>query len=643
MPQHYIFPSVFALPAFKNGPYKNTAHAVAELIDNSADADAEDCGVVIFVEENNPTPIMIAALDNGVGMDEDRLAICLQYGYGQEADQTKERRLGGYASRKRLGKFGVGLLSASFSQCTDVEVMSWQESQPMRGENIPSVRLTSNEDDESAQQNRIPDVTHESLPEWTNDAFVGMSRHISQMRSGTLVIWRGLNPSWKRSKTLQENLLRLCGRIHREYIRLKLMSINVIVYNLSTQQTEGSKQARAIDPSFLHNWDATELKNYGFVGKKTLFLPFTGHKGDLGENSEGKYVGETRVVHDPNGQEVGKYVLLASCRSKEVLTDEELKRQWDDPGDAPYGKLARELQGVSILRSSREIALDDGWLRTSRTVDRWVSVCIDFDPSLDDVVGISNDKQQVRSLSEFASKSVDDIKNEMKAVRNDAHIDDWEYLARLGIALHIKQRLGEMQRFVQKQRSGVRVDKARSANSLDPTYAPISELRVDGDKVLEGDREIEADRHSPSEDEEGTAQVYGNSMSGDKPAKEVRPEDVIRNDLNIDYVRDPLAPPTRMFHHSVGIGHMVVHFHEKHPLSDVLSNLLWANSEFADGEDKPPATMQDALRVIRSLVASYARVQAEAEEYDVNEAEQLERTLLSWSKKASYMYRDRED
>ncbi len=51
------------------------------------------------------------------------------------------------------------------------------------------------------------------------------------------------------------------------------------------------------------------------------------------------------------------------------------------------------------MRSGREIELDPAWLRGDRTVDRWVSVSIDFDPDLDDVFGVSNDKQQVRGLS----------------------------------------------------------------------------------------------------------------------------------------------------------------------------------------------------------------------------------------------------
>ena len=640
---HYIFPSIFSLPAFKWGPYTNTAHAVAELIDNSADAHAEEIGVAIFVDGDSTLPVMIATLDNGVGMNEERLGICLQYGFGEESSSPPKGKRRQSRSRKRLGRFGVGLLSASFSQCSDVQVMSWQKGETADPKGIPFVRLTSKEDDENVQKNQIPDVAHEPLPEWATRAFVGMSKSIAELRTGTLVIWRDLSPSWKRVKTLQDNLLDLCGRIHREFVRLNLMAINVTIYNLQTCECKNPKLARPIDPTFLHNWDAEELKNHGFTGDRTLFRPFTGHEGDSGKNADGEYKGERIDIQDPSKNILGRYVLKASYRSNDVFADEKLNEQYHDPGQRPYGKLAKKLEGVSILRASREITLEDGWLRLSKTVDRWVSVSVDFDPGLDHVFGISNDKQQVRSLSELAPKSIQDIKEEIKRVKEQGSPDEWEYLVRLKVAHHIKQRLSQMQRIVDKQRKGARKKKSGTEEQWDPTVAPTPELRIDGDRISEGEREIPVDSHKPSSDPDGTREVYGDSMSGSRPAKEVRPPEIMKHDLNIDYVRDPYSPPSRMFHQTLGTGHMVVHFHENHPLSDVLANLLVETPEPEDEDSSPQPTMQDALRVIRGLIASFARIQAEAENYDPAEAANFERALISWSEKASYLFREQED
>ena len=640
---HYIFPSILSLSAFKWGPYKNTAHAVAELIDNSADAHTEEIGVAIFVDGDSTLPVMIATLDSGVGMNEERLGICLQYGFGEEPSSPPEGRRRQSRSRKRLGRFGVGLLSASFSQCSDVQVMSWQERETADPKGIPFVRLSLEEDDENVKQNQIPDVAHERLPKWATKAFVGMSTPITELKAGTLVIWRDLRPSWKRAKTLQDHILELCGRIHREFIRHDLMAINVSIYNLQTDECKNPKRARPIDPTFLHNWDAEELKNYGFVGNKTLFRPFTGHEGDSGRDAEGEYKGESMDILDPSKNLLGRYVLKASCRSDDVRDDKKLRQQYPDPGQRPYGKLAKMLEGVSIMRASREITLDDGWLRLSKTVDRWLSVSVDFDPGLDHVFGISNDKQQARSLSELAPKTIQYIKDEIKRVREQGLPDEWEYLVRLKVAHHIKERLQQMQKIVAKQGKDTRLKKSGTKEQWDPTVAPTPELRKDGDRISEGERDLPVDSHKPSSDPDGTREVYGDSMSGSRPAKEVRPPEIMEHDLSIDYVRDPYAPPSRMFHQTLGTGHMVVHFHEKHPLSVALSNLLVEPSESKDEDSSPEPTMQDALGVIRGLIASFARIQAEAENYDSAEAANLERALLRWSEKASYVFRDQED
>ena len=572
---HYIFPSMFSLPTFKWGPYKNTAYAVAELIDNSADAHAEEISVAIFVEGDSTLPVMIAALDSGVGMTEERLGICLQYGFGEEPASPPEGKRRLSRNRKRLGRFGVGLLSASFSQCSDVQVMSWQRGEAANPQGIPCVRLALNEDDENVLKNQIPDVAHEPLPEWASRAFVGMSKPITEMKTGTLVVWRDLSPSWARATTLQNNLLNLCGRIHREFVRLGLMAINVSIYNLKANECQNPKRAKAIDPTFLTNWDAEELKDYGFVGDKTVFRPNTGHEGDSGENADGEYVGERRGIQDINGNHLGNYVLKASYRSGDVLENKKLKGQYKDPGQSPLGKLAKKLEGISILRADREITLDDSWLRLSKTVDRWVSVSVNFDPGLDHVFGISNDKQQVRGLSELASKPIQDIKDEITRVSNlKSPEDEWEYLARLKVAHHIKEHLQEMQGIVDKQRKDVRKKKSGSKKEWDPMVAPTPELRKDGDRISEGERELPLDSRKPSSDPDGTRDVYGDSMSGSRPAKEVRPTEIMKYELKMDYARDPYGQPSRMFHQTLGTGHMVVHFHAKHPLSEVLAKFL---------------------------------------------------------------------
>lgn len=121
----YIFPPHLALQALRSGDYADTVYALAELIDNSYDAQATKICVALRVDKEQRKPNSIAVLDNGVGMNIERLRRSIQFGYGETHDQSGKVPRG-----KNLGKFGVGLVAASVNQCTHLELYSWQNGKP---------------------------------------------------------------------------------------------------------------------------------------------------------------------------------------------------------------------------------------------------------------------------------------------------------------------------------------------------------------------------------------------------------------------------------------------------------------------------------------------------------------------------------
>ena len=84
--------------------------AVADIIDNSISAEATH--VSIFVGPK-PSDIYLCFLDNGNGMDADELRVAMKYGSKGKDEERKE---------DDLGRFGLGLKSASLSQCTKLTV-----------------------------------------------------------------------------------------------------------------------------------------------------------------------------------------------------------------------------------------------------------------------------------------------------------------------------------------------------------------------------------------------------------------------------------------------------------------------------------------------------------------------------------------
>lgn len=87
--------------------------AIADIIDNSIAAEAKDVDIFFFPIDD----AYVAVLDNGKGMNADELNIAMQYGSKNPIDVRDE---------KDLGRFGLGLKTASLSQCRCLTVVARQ-------------------------------------------------------------------------------------------------------------------------------------------------------------------------------------------------------------------------------------------------------------------------------------------------------------------------------------------------------------------------------------------------------------------------------------------------------------------------------------------------------------------------------------
>jgi anti-sigma regulatory factor (Ser/Thr protein kinase) len=84
--------------------------AVADLIDNSIEAGATHVTVDVEFDGDNS---WVRITDNGLGMSLSQLQEAMRYGSEREYDTEKD-----------LGKFGLGLKTASMSQCQRLSVVS---------------------------------------------------------------------------------------------------------------------------------------------------------------------------------------------------------------------------------------------------------------------------------------------------------------------------------------------------------------------------------------------------------------------------------------------------------------------------------------------------------------------------------------
>lgn len=150
--------------ATRDTGYRSTASAVAELVDNSLQAEASNVSIFIAEDTNeDKNRVWLAALDNGTGMPPAALSRALQFGGSSR-----------FNGRIGLGRFGMGLPNSSLSQCRHVDVFSWQDHQ--------SIHHTYLDVDEivAGKMKRVPPPLRATLPQWA----------VSQAgASGTLVVW----------------------------------------------------------------------------------------------------------------------------------------------------------------------------------------------------------------------------------------------------------------------------------------------------------------------------------------------------------------------------------------------------------------------------------------------------------------------
>lgn len=141
--------------------------AVADIIDNSIAANAKNVDIYFFPIDS----AYIAILDNGKGMLEDEIDIAMQYG---SKSPTEER------DKKDLGRFGLGLKTASLSQCRCLTVISKQ------GDNL---------------EGRQWDIDHvKEVGDWSLNVLdkedilkIPQFEELIKYESGTLVVWQKLD------------------------------------------------------------------------------------------------------------------------------------------------------------------------------------------------------------------------------------------------------------------------------------------------------------------------------------------------------------------------------------------------------------------------------------------------------------------
>jgi Histidine kinase-, DNA gyrase B-, and HSP90-like ATPase len=140
--------------------------AVADLVDNSISAEASSIDIICDLSQAIP---ILAVIDNGDGMDTEKLHEAMRHG----AANPKHER-----SVRDLGRFGLGLKTASLSQCRSLVVVSKKRNALCGAE--WNLDLIDSEDD--------------WLLSILDDEDLALLPYVEQLKeNGTVVLWRHLD------------------------------------------------------------------------------------------------------------------------------------------------------------------------------------------------------------------------------------------------------------------------------------------------------------------------------------------------------------------------------------------------------------------------------------------------------------------
>ena len=415
-----IIPPELAIRALRDSGYRNTAYALAELIDNSIQANASDIEVICIqerklVKKREAKRISaIGVLDNGSGMSPEILRLALQFGNGTRLND-----------RSGIGRFGMGLPSSSISQCRRVEVWTWQS-----GPDNAMYTYLDVEEIEERSLFAVPIPENRVLPDEWRDR----SNSIGQ--SGTLVVWSKFDEhrlSWRGAPATLLNTETLVGRMYRKFIDDGRVGIRLLA--LENEEITFEQYARVNDPLYLMKSSSTPPP----FDNEPMFQKW----GDKDEVFSIKYDEKTHEV-----------VVRMSWARPETVTEDRRDR-----GTQPYGKHAAKNLGVSILRAGRELELDSGWTNSYDPVERWWGVEVEFPPTLDEIFGVTNNKQGTTIFSRMAQFDLDAEKEPGESESDFLERIQFEGDPRailIPIVRHIRRQITEVRKRLADQTKGRR-------------------------------------------------------------------------------------------------------------------------------------------------------------------------------------------
>ena len=577
--------------SLRDSGYTATERALAELIDNSYEAGASNVVLVIVQQLGKFAPgqkraswraVEMYVADDGEGMAAPVANQALAFGAGT-------RR-----SRKGIGRFGMGLPQASVSQARRIDAWTWTEAygqalhtrvdlddiaasgslsvpwpKPAAGSWIPAPPANEYEpptDDPGAE---IPPFL---LEEGVIDEVVSGEG----ADHGTIIGWSKLDrTTWTTANAVADHIAFFLGRAYRRFLSdddaekrfdssighdkdelrnnldladvidvekaaplltetsisgSRRLFIRVVTRTLSddhvTHERELNFAGRGIeadtgqvlpnDPEYLLSADRTNLGSWpDREGNDRSDAPFELHRKPQVIFVQSRKQGDERYYP----------VFVTVSHSKK---DSRVSRT----GDTPFGKHAKRNQGLSVVRADRELLLIDDL--SDEAQRRFIGIQVDFAPQLDEVFGVTNNKQEATQLSAALKVAKDNANRPLVDLVAEGAIVEESPVANIyPVARAIRERFSSAFKVVLGQQEGSKRGTPSDPSNVAPEVAHATDVDRNADPEDLTEREQGALEESRQPDyqpagEQEIADDIGSAIEGADGAMSVYTADDIK-------------------------------------------------------------------------------------------------------------------
>lgn len=595
-----LVPTRLAIAAMRDNGYKNTAYAVAELIDNSIQADARHVELLageyteVIRDRRSSRIHELAILDDGSGMSADTLRSALQFGNGTRLND-----------RSGIGRFGMGLPSASISQARRVDVWSWT-ADPTRA----SYTYIDLDEIEKGTLDLVPEPTETSVP----DKWRSVASSLSS--SGTLVVWTKLDRMmWRKASTIIDRSEYIIGRMYRRFLSDGEATIRFVEFeSQNASNIRSDRFAVANDPLYL----LTPTNTPSPYDAQPMF-----ERDGQGDNWVIKHLvegadGESHPVH-----------LRFSVAKSDV-------RKQPNAGSTPYGKHAKDNIGVSLMRAGRELDLDQSLVNGYDPRERWWGVEVDFPPALDEVFGVTNNKQSARHFSDVTASIESWLNDDARSTAEiiDEMEENEDPMAPLvDIVSDVYRRLRAIRKVLEIQTRGQRSSGRRHDDSAEAQATAVTNKLKEEGNVGQSDAEEQAlsdeeriDKLQEAFEEDGLTPEQARDKS----------EELIKHDIKYTFAQGPLDGRA-FFNVRQVAGEIVIKINTEHAAYSNLVEVL--ESEVSDSDDKEElaSRLGRANKGLKLLLMAWARF--EDLEQNPERREDLQDIRTDWGRVAARFLR----